>query len=71
MLNAANEVSVESFLASQIRFPDIAALNQRVLDAHLPRPITDLDDLLEADRWARAQARTALGLAQPRAAASA
>ncbi len=71
VLNAANEVSVESFLASQIRFPDIAALNQRVLDAHLPRPITDLDDLLEADRWARAQARTALGLAQPRAAASA
>ena len=71
VLNAANEVSVESFLASQIRFPDIAALNRRVLDAHLPRPITDLDDLLEADRWARAQARAALGLAQLRAAASA
>ena len=71
VLNAANEVSVESFLASQIRFPDIAALNRRVLDAHLPRPITDLDDLLEADRWARAQACAALGLAQPRAAASA
>lgn len=69
VLNAANEVSVASFLSGQIRFPDIAALNRRVLDAHTPRPVTDLDDLLEADRWARAQACAALGLAQPRAAA--
>ncbi|MBI3304131.1 MAG: 1-deoxy-D-xylulose-5-phosphate reductoisomerase, partial [Deltaproteobacteria bacterium] len=71
VLNAANEVTVESFLSGQIRFPDIAALNGRVLDAHTPRPVTDLEGLLEADRWARAQARAALGLVQPRAAASA
>ena len=71
VLNAANEISVESFLAGQIRFSDIAALNRRVLDAHLPQPVTDLDTLLEADRWARAQARAVLGLAQPCAAASA
>jgi 1-deoxy-D-xylulose-5-phosphate reductoisomerase len=72
VLNAVNEVSVESFLTGQIRFPDIAALNERVLAVHTPRPVTDLDDLLEADRWARVQARAALGLTQQsRAVASA
>ena len=70
VLNAANEIAVESFLAGQIRFPDIAALNGRVLDAHTPRPVTELNDLLEADRWARAQARAGLGLPQPCTAAS-
>jgi len=60
VLNAANEITVESFLSGQIRFLDIAELNSRVLDAHTPRPVTDLDDLLEADRWARAQVQTAL-----------
>ncbi|MCS6927020.1 MAG: 1-deoxy-D-xylulose-5-phosphate reductoisomerase [Candidatus Binatia bacterium] len=64
VLNAANEVAVASFLAGQIRFPAIAALNRKVLDAHVPRPVTDLETLLEADRWGRAQARAALGLGQ-------
>lgn len=70
VLNAVNEITVESFLSGQIRFLDIAALNSRVLDAHTPRPVIDLDDLLEADRWARTQARNALSRAQsPRKAA--
>src|SRR5215468_9555915 len=34
VLNAANEVAVANFLSGQIRFPEIAALNRRVLDAH-------------------------------------
>jgi 1-deoxy-D-xylulose-5-phosphate reductoisomerase len=68
VLNAANEVSVESFLSGQIRFTDIAELNSRVLAAHTPQPVRSLDVLLEADRWARSQAYTALGLEQPRAA---
>ena len=42
VLNAANEVTVESFLAEQIRFTDIAALKNRVLDAHTPQPVRDL-----------------------------
>jgi 1-deoxy-D-xylulose-5-phosphate reductoisomerase len=71
VLNAANEVSVESFLAGRIRFTEIAALNRRVLDAHAPRPVTDLETLMEADRWARTRARTALGLGQQPAALSA
>src|SRR5262245_22681535 len=71
VLNAANEVSVESFLASQLCFTDIAILNERVLHAHAPRSVTDLDDLFEADRWARAQARALLRRLQPPAVASA
>ncbi len=71
VLNAANEVAVASFLSGQIRFLDIAALNRRVLDVHNTQPVTNLGDLLEADRWARTQVREALGIAQPRAAVSA
>jgi 1-deoxy-D-xylulose-5-phosphate reductoisomerase len=60
VLNAANEVAVESFLAGEIRFTDIATLNRKVLDAHTLQPVKDLEGLLEADRWARAYARAAL-----------
>jgi len=70
-LNAANEVAVASFLSGLMRFSDIAALNRRVLDAHNTQPVTNLEALLEVDRWARVQARGVLGLAQPRVAASA
>jgi 1-deoxy-D-xylulose-5-phosphate reductoisomerase len=69
VLNAANEVAVASFLSGRICFPDIAALNRRVLDAHTTQPVNNLGDLLEADRWARSQTREALSLTQPRAVA--
>jgi 1-deoxy-D-xylulose-5-phosphate reductoisomerase len=59
-LNAANEVSVAAFLAHQVSFAAIAATNAAVLDAHLARggstALRDLDDVLEADAWARARA---------------
>lgn len=71
VLNAANEVTVESFLEEEIRFTDIAALNRRVLDAHIPQPVNNLEELLEADRWARAYARAALARVPARLAASA
>jgi 1-deoxy-D-xylulose-5-phosphate reductoisomerase len=71
VLNAANEVAVANFLSGQIRFSEIAALNRRVLDAHTTHSVNNLDDLLEADAWARHRAREALGLTRTRAAASA
>ncbi len=58
VLNAANEVAVESFLQRRIRFPDIHALNLHTLDAvppNLPEDAT-LDDLLALDEQARATA---------------
>ena len=69
VLNAANEVGVEHFLNGQLRFLDIAVLNERVLEAHDPQPVTDLDSLLEADRWAREHARGVLNTLQNGAAA--
>ncbi|MBW2271099.1 MAG: 1-deoxy-D-xylulose-5-phosphate reductoisomerase [Deltaproteobacteria bacterium] len=60
VLNAANEVSVAAFLDGRLAFPEIAAANAAVLDAHARKvgatALRDLDDVAEADRWARAQA---------------
>jgi 1-deoxy-D-xylulose-5-phosphate reductoisomerase len=69
VLNAANEVAVANFLSGQMRFPEIAAINRRVLDAHNTRPVNNLEDLLEADLWARTQAHKAFGLTQRHAVA--
>jgi 1-deoxy-D-xylulose-5-phosphate reductoisomerase len=58
VLNAANEVSVAAFLEGRVSFPSIAAANAAVLNAHVARttaaPLRDLDDVMEADAWARA-----------------
>ncbi|MBI3246811.1 MAG: 1-deoxy-D-xylulose-5-phosphate reductoisomerase [Deltaproteobacteria bacterium] len=71
VLNAANEVAVENFLAGHLSFTEIAASNEQVLQAHVPQPVSDLEVLLEADRWARAQARAIFNRRQLRAVASA
>jgi 1-deoxy-D-xylulose-5-phosphate reductoisomerase len=56
-LNAANEMAVEAFLNKQIRFTDIAQVNERVLSkvcaAHTQLHCYDLESLLELDRMAR------------------
>jgi 1-deoxy-D-xylulose-5-phosphate reductoisomerase len=53
VLNAANEVAVESFLACKLPFLDIPRACRAVLDAHTFDPRPTLDGLLAADRWAR------------------
>jgi len=64
VLNAANEEAVAAFLAGRVRFPSIAAVDERVLDdylaLHAGEKVAELDDVLEADAWARARARSAL-----------
>jgi 1-deoxy-D-xylulose-5-phosphate reductoisomerase len=52
-LNAANEVAVAAFLASQIRFGEIPRLISAACAAHEPQPATSLDAVMAADRWAR------------------
>jgi len=58
ILNAANEIAVEAFLAGTIRFTAIHSVNARTLDRLQPQlgPDHSLDDLLELDRRARAVA---------------
>ncbi len=58
VLNAANEVAVERFLAGEIRFTDIVRCCRTVLDHHTFDPSPNLDGLLAADRWARCDARS-------------
>lgn len=60
VLNAANEVAVEAFLAGRIGFMGLPQLVERVLDRHAPLPAQDLETLLHADDWARSEAEAVL-----------
>jgi 1-deoxy-D-xylulose-5-phosphate reductoisomerase len=64
VLNAANEVAVEAFLAERLAFTRIAEVIERTLAAagaaRLPGD-ESLDAVLEVDGWARAAARGQLG----------
>lgn len=60
VLNAANEVAVESFLNEQIRFTQIPVIIERVLArAELVEPAS-IDDVIEADHMARQLALEAM-----------
>ena len=52
-LNAANEVAVEAFLNKQIRFTDIANVNDEALNQLEPMPVSSIQQILEIDRAAR------------------
>jgi 1-deoxy-D-xylulose-5-phosphate reductoisomerase len=49
----ADEAAVEHFLASRIRFTDIARLLRQALEAHAPTVQPDLESLLAAEGWGR------------------
>src|SRR2546427_792030 len=55
-LNAANEEAVNAFLAREIPFSGIVRTVERALDA-FPGCGGSLDEILEADRWARGYIR--------------
>jgi 1-deoxy-D-xylulose-5-phosphate reductoisomerase len=55
VFNAANEVAVAAFLDGRLPFLDIPAVVEDVLASSDVSPARDLDDLLEADRSARAK----------------
>jgi 1-deoxy-D-xylulose-5-phosphate reductoisomerase len=59
VLNAANEIAVEAFLAGRIRFDQIHHVNVQTLEQMHPTPPTSLDDLLELDSQSRQMARLA------------
>jgi 1-deoxy-D-xylulose-5-phosphate reductoisomerase len=60
VMNAANEVAVAAFLSRQIRFPQIWQTVAKVMDRHEVVAHPDLDAILAADKWARAEAGNAL-----------
>ena len=53
VFNAANEAAVEEFLAGRIKFVNIIELIEHCLDKHHTRTTTSLEELLDADAWAR------------------
>ncbi len=59
VLNAANEVAVEAFLARRLRFDRIHAVNMETLEAVAPSKPASLADLLALDASARAAANAA------------
>ncbi len=61
VLNAANEVIVEAFLNGAIKFQTIPDHIYRVLERHKPSSKPTLDDILDADRWARQEAGALVG----------
>jgi 1-deoxy-D-xylulose-5-phosphate reductoisomerase len=60
VFNAANEVAVDAFLAETCPFPAIWQSVEAVMERHRPIASPTLDDIIEADRWARAEARAQL-----------
>jgi 1-deoxy-D-xylulose-5-phosphate reductoisomerase len=53
VMNAANETAVEAFTSGKITFGEICRVVESTLSAHRVQAGPSLDDLLEADRWAR------------------
>jgi 1-deoxy-D-xylulose-5-phosphate reductoisomerase len=56
VLNAANEVAVHAFLEDALGFNDIPVVIKRTVENHTVNHAPGLDDILEADRWAREKA---------------
>ncbi len=62
VLNAVNEVCVESFLKNEISFTDIPKIIETVLKNHKPEFLKhpNLEDILKADLWARNAAKVSV-----------
>jgi 1-deoxy-D-xylulose-5-phosphate reductoisomerase len=57
VLNAANEIAVDRFLAGEIQFTRIPALTGEVMRKHTSVDHPSLDEVLRADAWARRETR--------------
>jgi len=56
VMNAANESAVAAFLEERIPFTAIPEVIARVMDRHAQMDRPSLDDILDADKWARSAA---------------
>ena len=60
VMNAANEIAVAAFLDRKVQFPEIWGIVEEVMNQHTLVAHPDLDAILGADQWARAQAKGCL-----------
>jgi 1-deoxy-D-xylulose-5-phosphate reductoisomerase len=56
VLNAANETAVDAFVNRRINFPQISETVQRTMERHAPVKQPTLEEILQADAWARCEA---------------
>jgi len=54
-LNGANETCVRAFLEDEMPFSQIPSVIERILSRHRRVDHPDLNQILEADAWAREQ----------------
>lgn len=60
VLNAANEIAVDSFLHEKIPFTSIPVVVESTMEKHPVKSHPVLEDVLEADRWARERAKESI-----------
>lgn len=53
VMNASNESAVYAFLNERIKFTDIMCIVEKTMQNHDISPVSSLDDIKEADIWAR------------------
>lgn len=56
VLNGANEIAVNAFLDKQISFSAIPLIIQNAMKEHKPKQNPNINDILDADYWARERA---------------
>ncbi|MDB6068266.1 MAG: 1-deoxy-D-xylulose 5-phosphate reductoisomerase [Pedosphaera sp.] len=56
VLNAANEIAVDAYVNRRITFPQITEIVRQTMDSHKTVEHPTLEQILEADAWARSQA---------------
>ncbi len=56
VLNAANEVAVEAFLAGRLEFREVPRLIQKTMKNHQTLRLNSVEDVLQAHSWAREEA---------------
>jgi len=66
VVNAANEVAVSAFLAGEIGFLGIPSIIEKVMGKHRAKKNPSLDDILQADHWAREEADKVRNRATPK-----
>jgi 1-deoxy-D-xylulose-5-phosphate reductoisomerase len=69
VMNAANEAAVAAFTSGNVPFGEISRLVELTIARHRLQPQPSLDDLLEADRWARQTVQSLCAARGPGAAA--
>jgi 1-deoxy-D-xylulose-5-phosphate reductoisomerase len=56
VMNAANEIAVQGFIEGRLNFPQISQCVEQVMNRHTTIAHPDLNQILQADAWARKQA---------------